>query len=571
VLSDNLLSFFIVNDNKKISYLLNRLLAIYSRAIKRIKLKYFLRYYQKVILSKYLRYKKLSNLFKKKAMTSKSISNYKTKINFDSFNAPQYSYSLNKSEPYIFTPHLHNKNIAYLVTPCYIMDDDDEIKSKKTNKFINKFPKSFHGIYPKKKDVFFRTNSEIFTNEPFYKTYFNTNKSKKFFNDSKNDIFFTLEEEKNFLKNKGRFIDNINDNISPQFSEKKFPFNANFRRKNNKINKNELLNFNDKNIFNIGRDNSNKKILIRNKSDNVLPTKNKNIYQDSHRYKGQNFNRKILDNIYKNNYSTNNLKKQEYGFNIKSNSKNKNSKDSNSSINPLNANTGKKAKKNNYSIFNHKYPYGSKVNKSRDFLFPNNRSNNELPYNKIFDKNKFISTNYSIFTPHEKSISVREGPIKGSNSSLNNNSNNSNTQSNNLGIHRVSTNYSIGPAGQSTIRDQIKFNNNSKIDSKSKAPKKSLNNIKYSENLEITHDIMGEYPRDSFGKKSNSNSNSNRISLQSLNDSKMFELAGHCIEDDSSTDNYQMNTVIHNKKEFNKILDNNNNGKKKNFVKKIKK
>ena len=34
------------------------------------------------------------------------------------------------------------------------MDDDNEIKSKKANKFINKFPKSFHSIYPKKKEVF---------------------------------------------------------------------------------------------------------------------------------------------------------------------------------------------------------------------------------------------------------------------------------------------------------------------------------------------------------------------------------------------------------------------------------
>ena len=207
-----------------------------------------------------------------------------------------------------------------------------------------------------------------------------------------------MEEEKNVLKNKGRFIDNINDNISPQFSGKKFPFNTNFRRKNNKINKNELLNFNGKNIFNIGRDNSNKKILIRNKSDNVLTTKDKNIYQDNNRYIDHNFNPKILDNIYKNNYSTNNLKKQEYGFNIKNNCKNKNSKDSNSSINPLNENTG--------------------------YLFPNNRSNNELTYNKIFGKNKIISTSYSIFTPHEKSISNREGPIKGRTSSLNNNSKN---------------------------------------------------------------------------------------------------------------------------------------------------
>ena len=236
VLSDNLLSFFICNDNKKISYLLNRLLAIYSRAIKRIKLKYFLRYYQKAILAKYLRYKKMSNAFKRKATSSKSISNFKTKINFDSFNKPQYSYSLNKSEPYIFKNNI-NKNIAYLVTPCYILDDDDEITSKK---IINKFSKSVNGAYPKKKDVFFRTNSEIFTtNEPFYKTYFNTNKNKKIFNDSKKDIYFTLEEEKNKNKfnDKGLFIDNINDNIQRQFSKKQFPFNFNFRKKNN----NEIL------------------------------------------------------------------------------------------------------------------------------------------------------------------------------------------------------------------------------------------------------------------------------------------------------------------------------------------
>jgi hypothetical protein len=50
----------------------------------------------------------------------------------------------------------------------------------------------------------------------------------------------------------------------------------------------------------------------------------------------------------------------------------------------------------------------------------------------------------------------------------------------------------------------------------------------------------------------------------------MLELAGHCIEDDSSTDNYQMTTVIHNKKEFNKICDS-NNGKKRHFIKRIKK
>ena len=52
-----------------------------------------------------------------------------------------------------------------------------------------------------------------------------------------------------------------------------------------------------------------------------------------------------------------------------------------------------------------------------------------------------------------------------------------------------------------------------------------------------------------FKDSSEKNSNfSNRISLQSINDSKIMEMAGYYGHDDSSSDNYQMNNIIHAKK-----------------------
>ena len=118
VLADNLLSLFVVNDNKKITKLLHKLIAIYSRSIRRIKLKYLLRFYEKVILKNYIKYKKLNNMFKKKTLkynnsssnikkNSSNISNISNISNPDLINKPKktsFSYSINKSQPFIFTP-----------------------------------------------------------------------------------------------------------------------------------------------------------------------------------------------------------------------------------------------------------------------------------------------------------------------------------------------------------------------------------------------------------------------------------------------------------------------------------
>ena len=82
-----------------------------------------------------------------------------------------------------------------------------------------------------------------------------------------------------------------------------------------------------------------------------------------------------------------------------------------------------------------------------------------------------------------------------------------------------------------------------------KGTNKSVNSSKPIKSLEVSPVFSNEYFRDSIGKKSNTSSN--KVSLQSLSDSKMLELAGHYgFGDESSSDNYQMNNVIHNKKNF---------------------
>ena len=185
VLTDNLLSTFISNDNKKIIKLLNRLLTIYSHSIGRIKLEYFFRYYQKAILSKYLNFKKAKNIFKKRNLKyNKILENSKNNVksvNFELLKMPSCPYSLNRSQPFIFTPQLNNKNIAFLMTPCYIIDNDENIIEN-----VSSLKKDFliNGNYlscPKKKKIFYRTNSEILNDSPFYMTYMNTSRKKNFF------------------------------------------------------------------------------------------------------------------------------------------------------------------------------------------------------------------------------------------------------------------------------------------------------------------------------------------------------------------------------------------------------
>ena len=597
------MTVFISKDNKKIIRLLTKLLVIYSRSIRRIKLKYFFRYYKNVILLKYLKYKELnSNSKKSNLIFNKSFSNSKNttiSTNHESLNIAPYSYSLSKSQPFIFSPLLNKKNIAFLMTPCYFLDSD-EINYKNTNKVKNDFPiKENYLSSPKKKKIFYRTNSEASNNNPFYITFMNDSKRKNFYTNKntgkdseRNNIYYPPEDQNSLFNRKLNHLQNTGNKAikiirpisSENYNKKRILFDRDsvekYLNKNkdnsnyygNKIKKKGALNTIDNDLFTLEEE---KNSLKRNKSNNLLKINNRNLIfpkNNKKKSKRSNFNREILNHLYNNNYMKPNLRKQELDIE-NNNNKNSNNDNKKKKKNLLLINTERK-KKNNYPIFNKNSEIGKVNKKARDYLFPNNQSNYEDPYNKLFKKNMMtISSNYFKINSKTKNSFFGLEPNKVNKStSMVNNSNNSNTQSINAGINRVSTNYTIGPYGQ-LIKDQNKIIDNKSSDNKKSSynnneNKKKINNSKSQMPLKISSNI-NDYYRKSFSRKSDSNSN--RISLQSLNDSKMLELAGHYgNEEDSSSDNYKMNTIIHYKKEFNGNINKNNFIRKKNINKKKK-
>ena len=622
---------------------MHKLLCIYSRSIRRIKLKYFLRYYEKVILSNYLKYKKLNNMFKKKPLNyNNSFSLRKKTTNQELVNRvtpSSYSYFLNKSEPFLFSPQINNKNMAYLMTPCYIIDND-EINYNNINQYNKKYGRDIiDGYYlscPQKEKIMYRAKSSDIINPDgqFYNIYMNNFKNLKYHKknnkrnpnniySARNQLYFPFDDDNNLfhnnikpIKSKEKYINgkkslssgkkNIKENngtfsynkksiYKNLFNENVPKYKRTFRDtgynfKNNES-KSEIFYFNPKD-FTLSGQNDNKKILTRNRTNNLENTKSYefNPFIPSKQLLDGNINKEILNHLYQKNYLNNNknLKKKDNNFDINNKNNNKydgkknnnyNNNNNNNIINEKNnfgTNTEKRPIKN-YSIFN-KSKYNkekdkdkdkNRMNKSRDYLFPNNNNNNEAPYNKILNNGLISSSNFSLINHSKKKIPYNKDA---KNINKSHNSNNSNTQSNNAG-HPVSTNYSIGPGGHSNYssnkdsQKRIDFKDRSNQNQNKK--NKNQNNPKPPVNLQISPGIVDEYFRDSLGKKSSSN-NSNRVSLQSLSDSKMMELAGHYGHglggDESSSDNYQMNNVIYNKKQYFKnskgLYDNKNIGNK---------
>ena len=600
---------------------MNRLLVIYSRSVKRIKLKYFLRYYEKVVLVNYLNNKKLYNKFNKNPIKySNSSSNLKSNSNYETIKRStkaSSSYFLNKSDPFIYTPKIINKKMAYLMTPCYIVDNDD-LNKNNISQYNKKFGKNIlNGFYlpsPKKEKTINRTKSSEFLNneDPFYSIYIKNLQNRKQFEENNNNkgtmdrnfnlysarnkALFPFEERKNNLfgndinpiEYNSKYLElkrpissdkknNAKNKINNDFHEfiplykkrnkgKKFN-DLFFNNKKKNMNKDEIFNF-GMNGFTLGGDNNNGKVLTKNRS-NLLQIENNNDFKVFN--PKNNYNKEILDHLYENNYINNNknLKKQDFGFNKRKKDNNNNNKNNIF----FEINTAKKPN-SKYSIFNSNNINENSTNKSKDFLFRNNQNKKEIPYNKIFNKDLISSSNFSFMNNSKKIQNNKDTKSINKSNPINNNSNNSNTQSINAGVNRVSTNYSIGPGVHSyysSNRDTQKRNNNNTMNKI-----KGQINSKPPSLLQITPVIVDDFFKESSQKK-NSNNSSNEVSLQSLSDSKMLELAGHYgLGEESSSDNYQMNNVIHNKihfkKKFQKIGENNYKIQKKNQkIKKSKK
>ena len=541
VLTENLLSVFILNDNEKIERILRRLLAIYSRYIKRIKLKYFFQYYRNIILSKYIKKQEFNKAIKAKKIKYISKNNKLRNINnnrFRTINIPsQYSHIMNCSEPIILKPS--NNNIAFLMTPCYIVENEDpndrnivdNICKFPNNMINNNYLTSRHKDKTSNEEQKSNDMEEIFE-DIFYNSNHNNNKANKYkkkYNNIKKLSFpfnkseiFNSNFDNTSIRNKGIKRKKINRIISTdRIKSNKNRYNFLF---DNNILNDENFNTNNKtnNLCLCEYDyinNSKKKEKNKNKPCN-LGEKNLVLFNKDNCKKNINkTNREIFSYLYNNNY-LNNLRKID-NENIKKNEK------FNVRRNIFGINTEKKQNKT-YRIFERKDKNNANNDKndSSNYIFHHSVNNNKKsPYYKIIKTKILTSKNLPLKGENKNSIDIIRKEMKKNNkaSSLNNYSINSNSQSNNHNLNHVSTNCSIGP-----------FNKDNKKLIKKKTKESSKN--KYNQNESKNKDeFLNE-------------NNSNRTSLQSLSDSKILELASHYVQDDSTSENHQMNNIIFNKK-----------------------
>ena len=277
-------------------------------------------------------------MFKKKPIKYNNSYNNKNKTekNNDTISSPvKQLYTLNKSEPFLFTPQINNKNMAYLMTPCYIVDNDD-LNIKTVKEYNRRICKDLINWYflssPQKSKMFYRKkSSEFLKNEdPFYYTYMK-NASNRKNNDNRNDNFnYNLYSDGNkffipsYGENSSLFDNNIRriENRSritkikrPNSSDKKlislnknqlffdsdpFPnfydssdnnnlYNKFIKRNRNK-NPNEMIYLKKNNdIFTLGGENNIDKGNTRNKSkkSNNSNKKKNNLFDLSKNYRNQ--------------------------------------------------------------------------------------------------------------------------------------------------------------------------------------------------------------------------------------------------------------------------------------------
>ena len=545
---------------------MRRLLAIYARSIKRIKLKYFLQYYHNIVFHDYITYQRLNNMFKKKKIQYKNISknnklrNSKNSNSFRTIYTPsQNSYFMNCSEPIIIKPSANN-NMAFLMTPCYIMDNQNfnyrniyEYGNKLANDFINKH--NLINLHKKEnqekahkninKDyffdsIYFNNNSNDFNdykkrNQGFKKI---NNFKKISFTTRKNEISKSNYEAKTFnrneIKNKNKRIhfNNKRPLSAQRFKNKKNSYDFLYNRA---IIEDDNATNDQKNYLCLGENNFvnnlKKKILHKNKNHSCILSGINALKTNKEKddpYKDK-INRNIFSYLYDNKY-LNNLRKIDDIQNSKERKKNKKS-------NLFGINTERRP--NNISgFFNGKDNKNGNniINDSYDYILHHSITNyRKSPYNKIIKNSIFPSNNFSLL---EKSDDGRKffGKVNqkfNKTSSLNGYlNNNSNSQSNNL-LNHTSTNCSIR-AGK---KENLKM-------SKKKKEGKDKNNQNYKNIIAQKKDEIFQDNQEKI------TSNSNKISLQTLSDSKMMELAEHYGYEDSSSENFQMNNVVHSKKQF---------------------
>ena len=173
-----------------------------------------------------------------------------------------------------------------------------------------------------------------------------------------------------------------------------------------------------------------------------------------------------------------------------------------------------------------------------------NRANilNKINSNQNNFFNKYNSERKS-FIKSNTSLTNNEKIIKNKNNKFN--SNKSLNPSSLSGVEQLKTNYTNYPKNKN-----IKSGNNilSNVNSVSSRINDTNNNSHFLNGIKMISGV-NEYYYDLNSGNNKQNNYKGDISIQSINDSKMLELAGkYANDEDNSDENYQMNNIIYNKK-----------------------
>jgi len=591
VISDNIFSRYIESDNFKIKLILKKIILIYSKFLKRKKLKFFYKYKANVI-------KPIINKPKPK-IEKNSISSYRgaqgPKVYDRLFN---YSflkqqmldnllsrYLMNEEEKYTFNPKINKKDINYNLYYKYNCDDifDDynngilllterKFRPKSHNnthsKFtIDDFTSDYYNIYNLdnktnkfRKTSFNGSNIDIFNpHDDYYKSYnyfpFSSNKKLKNYKRSsipvtaknRNKIYHNLFHNEDKDKNKGK-----DKNIDRITKNNKFNNNTNSKKYNNHMGKNLF-----KNKMQLNKTSSQfyPKLSKGNNTNNYKNIKNifnNGIYNKNNDKDFSNYLKNKTNKIFKpktlNQNEVNDIQSYKKSDKIiPKDLKNISMKDIslNHQFNPNKKDIYNNSNMSSYnisSISTNKKEEENKIMKSpvkkehlfsfgTDLFYIDNQNNKDLkPSNSVINKSILVGNPFK-----RNNLEIKNERKK---NIIKRNDNKSKTNSNTVRTNRISTNYS----GSNSL-----YNLNKGFESN--RPKNGRDKINQFEAQSVhEYNILN---LNSLNHKNEDVKNGNynlQTTLQSLTDSKILELANKYVsQEDDSVDSYRKKCIIYNK------------------------
>ena len=450
--------------------------------------------------------------------------------------------------------------MKFLLITAFLRNKNNKIKKNiYNNKVFNKLFNDYTLRNKKKENMkinYLRNESELYPFSPKVdKNIFITFSPKSGKRNYKEPIF----------SNYGRTFYNsdkvpLNQKINYFFT----PYNKNGRNRNND---NEYFNGNNKNQYfnNFSENDKNHDYMqydfFGNKKANPI-----NLKESSYRFPG---NKK---NIYSSLNSNINKQISEYLNNFE-NAKMKNiiPKNNNLNNNYLNYNRDSNKNKTQRSKFSFNkdsfYSVNNRNNRNniRESLF---NKNNKIGYKNQTERFSFIKNpkSKSAFKiNNEKKIEYKNKNKKNNNNKIiNNNSENylnnlskkNNNPENELNVKDKNTlsNKSLNPLSLGSDQTKTFYTNNQRNSNNIKLGN-NINSISSRINEPNTHFLTGLKMISGVNEcfydisKVNKNNHRDELSIQSLSDSKMMELANRYLsEDETSSENYKMNNIIHSKK-----------------------